>query len=133
MNTLRILFFVLITAAFAAGQTKPASRPADETVKIWEQGEWKGELPGGWKIEGPEKSEVTPHMGGTTAVKNISVPLLEYFKPAAEKAARRAIIVCPGGGYNILAWDLEGTEVAALAEQPRLPRLRVEVPASEGK
>jgi acetyl esterase/lipase len=112
MNLLRTLYIFLFTGTLVMGQTKPANRPADEKVKIWEQGDWKGELPGGWKIEGPEKSEVTPHMGGTNTIKNVSVPLIEYFKPAADKATRRAVIVCPGGGYNILAWDLEGTEVA---------------------
>jgi acetyl esterase/lipase len=29
-----------------------------------------------------------------------------------ERVTDRAVIVCPGGGYHILAWDLEGTEVA---------------------
>ena len=111
MNLLRPLFFLLCMTLPAAAD-KPPVRPADETIKIWQEGAWQGELPGGWKIEGPEKSEVTEHMGGTLAVKNVSAPLLEYFKPAADKASKRAIIICPGGGYNILAWDLEGTEVA---------------------
>ncbi len=130
MNLLRPLLFLLCMTLPAAAD-KPPVRPADETIKIWQEGGWKGELPGGWKIEGPEKSEVTAHMGGTLAVKNVSEPLLEYFKPAADKAAKRAIIICPGGGYNILAWDLEGTEVAtwlsglgyhALVLKYRLPK-----------
>jgi len=112
MITLRPLLFLFGTVTLGFSAEKPSVRPADETIKIWQEGAWKGELPGGWKIEGPEKSEVTTHMGGTLAVKNISEPLLDYFKPAADKATKRAIIVCPGGGYNILAWDLEGTEVA---------------------
>ena len=29
-----------------------------------------------------------------------------------EQATGAAVIVCPGGGHHILAWDLEGTEVA---------------------
>ena len=29
-----------------------------------------------------------------------------------EKRNGSAIVICPGGGFNILAWDLEGTEVA---------------------
>ncbi len=111
MNLPRLLLAVLLTATAAFGQTKPANRAADETIKIWEQGDWKGTLPNGWKIEGPEISEVTAHMGGTTAVKNVSVPLIEYFKPSSAPS-KRAVIVCPGGGYNILAWDLEGTEIA---------------------
>ena len=111
MHTIRLLLAALI-ASTATAQDKPAPRPADETVKIWETGEWRGQLPGDWKIEGPEHSEVTQHMGGTLAVKNVSVPVLDYFKPGEEKKTRRTVIICPGGGYNILAWDLEGTEIA---------------------
>ena len=131
MNLLRFCFTVFLTCTAAMAQNKAPSRTADETVRIWQEGDWKGELPGGWKIEGPEKSEVTEHMGGTLAVKNVSEPLLEYFKPAADTASKRAIIICPGGGYNILAWDLEGTEVAtwlsglgyhALVLKYRLPK-----------
>jgi acetyl esterase/lipase len=32
--------------------------------------------------------------------------------PARGKNTGAAVLVCPGGGYHILAWDLEGTEVA---------------------
>lgn len=111
MNTLRILLAAL-TCTFAAAQEKPASRAADEVIKIWSLGEWHGQLPGDWKIKGPEKTETTQHMGGTLTIKNISEPALEYFRSASDKGTRRAVIICPGGGYNILAWDLEGTEIA---------------------
>ena len=33
--------------------------------------------------------------------------------PAKEKDTGAAVLVRPGGAYNILAWNLEGTEVAA--------------------
>jgi acetyl esterase/lipase len=42
---------------------------------------------------------------------NVSKPTLTIYSPAADKANGAAVMVCPGGGYNILAWDLEGTEV----------------------
>jgi acetyl esterase/lipase len=112
MKLLRALLALLITGTSVMSQTKPANRPPDETIKIWEQGDWKGELPNDWKIEGPEKSEVGAHMGGTLSIKNVSVPLLDYFKPSGGNLTKRAVIICPGGGYNILAWDLEGTEIA---------------------
>ncbi len=41
---------------------------------------------------------------------NVSTPMITVY-PAAENATGAAVIVCPGGGYNILAYDLEGTEV----------------------
>jgi acetyl esterase/lipase len=115
LRHLLILMLLLNTAAAqenAASPEKPLPRKADEVINIWQLGEWRGQLPGDWAIEGPEKSEVTQHMGGTLTVKNVSVPSLHYFKPVNEKKTRRAVIICPGGGYNILAWDLEGTEIA---------------------
>ncbi len=42
---------------------------------------------------------------------NVSTPTLSIYRPAAEKANGMAVLVCPGGGYNILAWDLEGQEI----------------------
>ncbi len=43
---------------------------------------------------------------------NVTQPTLSIFRPAADKANGTSVIICPGGGYNILAWDLEGTEIA---------------------
>ncbi|RIK78610.1 MAG: xylanase [Planctomycetota bacterium] len=43
---------------------------------------------------------------------NVSVPTIEVFSPPAEKSTGAAVLICPGGGHHILAYDLEGTEVA---------------------
>ncbi|MDD2598308.1 MAG: alpha/beta hydrolase [Kiritimatiellae bacterium] len=43
---------------------------------------------------------------------NVSTPTLTIY-PAPESAQPApAVLVCPGGGYSILAWNHEGTEVA---------------------
>jgi acetyl esterase/lipase len=42
---------------------------------------------------------------------NVSQPSITIYRPPAGKNTGAAVVVCPGGGYNILAWDLEGTEV----------------------
>lgn len=42
---------------------------------------------------------------------NVSEPDIRVYAPPKEKATGTAIVVCPGGGYHILAMDLEGTEV----------------------
>jgi acetyl esterase/lipase len=42
---------------------------------------------------------------------NVSDPTLTVFPAPKEKAHGGAVLVCPGGGYHILALDLEGTEV----------------------
>jgi acetyl esterase/lipase len=40
------------------------------------------------------------------------VPTLSYSAPAPEKATGAAVVVCPGGGYGMLAADHEGRQVA---------------------
>jgi acetyl esterase/lipase len=42
---------------------------------------------------------------------NVSVPELTVYKPEAAKDTGAAVVVFPGGGYHILAMDLEGTEI----------------------
>src|SRR5256885_11633897 len=42
---------------------------------------------------------------------NVSKPTITMYRPPADKDTGAAVLVCPGGGYHILAMDLEGTEV----------------------
>lgn len=46
-------------------------------------------------------------------ITNITKPTLSVFQPQKQRNTGTAIVVCPGGGYWNLAWDLEGEEVAA--------------------
>jgi acetyl esterase/lipase len=76
---------------------------------------WPGQPPGETGAVGPE-TEQEPSKPGQRPVKritNVTKPTLSVFRPAKEKDTGAAVIVAPGGGYNILAWDLEGEEVAA--------------------
>lgn len=43
---------------------------------------------------------------------NVSTPQIAVYSPEPSKNTGTAVIICPGGGFNILAYDLEGTEVA---------------------
>ena len=43
---------------------------------------------------------------------NVTRPQLALFRPAKDKDSGVAVLICPGGGYHNLAWDLEGEEVA---------------------
>jgi len=42
---------------------------------------------------------------------HVSQPEMAVYRPSADKDTGAAVLVCPGGGYHILAQDLEGTEV----------------------
>jgi acetyl esterase/lipase len=42
---------------------------------------------------------------------HVSTPTLTIYRPTSVPATDSAVMVCPGGGYHVLAWDLEGTEI----------------------
>jgi acetyl esterase/lipase len=104
-----ILLLVLIVAgmpaAFAAGKDQ------GEQVLLW-----PGGAPGekGDRGEEHDNTKHNPNAKPGTEIillTSISKPMITIYKPAPEKANGAAVIVCPGGGYSILAYDLEGTEV----------------------
>jgi acetyl esterase/lipase len=97
----------LLVAMVLAGIVAPASAAAlKETalVHLWPESVLAAA--GG---KGEEKSETK---GGITRLANVTDPTLTVYKPDAAADTGAAVIICPGGGYSILAWDLEGTEVA---------------------
>lgn len=60
--------------------------------------------------EAPYASRQDEQIG--TVVTNVQTPELHYFAPIARAARPTAVMVIPGGGYTIEAWDLEGTDIA---------------------
>ena len=78
---------------------------------------WPG-IPPGPSREVGEEADTTKPDGGKVAGRrvirlgNVSVPQAHVYLPPADKRNGSSIVVCPGGGFSILAWDLEGTEVA---------------------
>src|SRR3569833_1726953 len=50
-------------------------------------------------------------VGGKDVIRlwDITDPTIKFFKP--KKPNGTAVVVCPGGGFYILAMDLEGTEI----------------------
>jgi acetyl esterase/lipase len=89
----------------------PASLGADKplTIDVWPADRMPGDQAG----VGEEKvTEPKPGTVGTISITNVSHPTLTVYRPAKEKDTGAAVIIAPGGGYNILAWDKEGTEVA---------------------
>jgi acetyl esterase/lipase len=76
---------------------------------------WPGKPPGDKGDFGAEKV-VEPKPGERHPVRrvtNVTRPTLMVFRPAPDKDTGAAVVIAPGGGYHILAWDLEGEEVAA--------------------
>ena len=74
---------------------------------------WPGMVPGETKPIAEEKMlDLKPGEKQVKRVTNVSKPTITVYRPAREKDTGASVLICPGGGYNILAWDLEGTEVA---------------------
>jgi acetyl esterase/lipase len=76
---------------------------------------WPGKTPGDVGINKPESSRIhpSPIVGPTKLITNVSKPTLTVYLPEKEKNAGTAMVICPGGGYWDLYWELEGEEVAA--------------------
>jgi acetyl esterase/lipase len=77
---------------------------------------WPGAAPGDTGTLGEEYDMTKPSndlVAGKRVIRigNVSTPTITVYRPPADKETGTAILVCPGGGYNILALDLEGTEV----------------------
>jgi acetyl esterase/lipase len=94
---------ILASAVALAGGAKPP------VLDVWPDG-----LPPGVK-EAKAGETVQPDRGkGPKVIRltDIKRPTLTVYRPDPAKDTGACVVVCPGGGYHILAWDLEGTEVA---------------------
>ena len=94
----------------AAGQGGWTAGPQHAVITLWPKG-----APGATTATGPEAdtAKATDNkVAGRPLIRlgNVSAPTLTMYKPAAPSTGA-AVIVFPGGGYSILAIDLEGTEV----------------------
>jgi len=76
---------------------------------------WPGKAPGDVGINGQENSRIhpSPLVGPTKLITNVTKPTLTIYQPAKDKNTGTAMLICPGGGYWDLYWELEGEEVAA--------------------
>lgn len=66
-------------------------------------------IPNSKPSKNEESSETTD---GILRISKVSVPTLSIYLPTKEKATGTAVIICPGGGYSILAAGHEGVDVA---------------------
>jgi acetyl esterase/lipase len=82
---------------------------------------WPGLAPGENSDPGAERSVLSPKLDRkqvevtepTRMITGVTRPTLTIYRPAKAKDTGTAILICPGGGYWNLYWQLEGEEVAA--------------------
>jgi len=106
------VFFLVVW--LCAGRPAPAADnpPAVEL--------WPGKVPEETGNLGEERSLMSPKLERkqvevtepTRLVTNVSKPTITIYRPAKDKDAGTAMLICPGGGYWNLYWQLEGEEVA---------------------
>ncbi|MFW7266382.1 alpha/beta hydrolase [Gluconacetobacter sp. Hr-1-5] len=105
---------ILSVVANVAGATTPGDwqpPPGFKQILIWPSG--APDMPGAsWVSEHVEITKAPDVVAGQpyTAVYDVTSPTMTVF-PAKGKNTGAAIIVFPGGGFQILAIDLEGTEI----------------------
>jgi acetyl esterase/lipase len=103
---LRFAFFFAICCC----SVSPLCAAEPQVIQLW-PGQAPGEKGPLAAAEGDQAPKDEPK-GRVQRRQNVSVPTLTVYPADPAKANGTSVIIAPGGGYNILAWDLEGTEVA---------------------
>ncbi len=94
-----LLFFLMNSSVFS-------QKPKNEIIPLWPQ-----EIPG--ETEAKHEAVVTDDTSrNVIRLTDVTNPVLTVFEPEPSKNLGAGIVVCPGGGYNILAINLEGYEIA---------------------
>lgn len=97
---------ILLTIALSLLTTTMQAQ--DFTVKLWDN----ATAPHSNGLTGPEKDE------GEVRISNVTEAVLYIYEAAEDKATGQAIVICPGGGYALLAMGHEGHDFARwFAEQ----------------
>jgi acetyl esterase/lipase len=104
----------LLVGVCLAGSALAADKPQVLDV-------WPGKAPDEPGTIGAEYVRMSPKLDrkevevteSTRMITNVTRPTITIYRPAKEKDTGTAIIICPGGGYWNLYWELEGEEVAA--------------------
>jgi len=104
------LFVVFAFGVLSAQQPVWQPSPGHTQVPIW-----PGPAPDARRAAGPEVAKTTGKESLVAdrpwvSVENVSHPTMTVYSPKGKNTGA-AVVVFPGGGYEILAIDLEGTEV----------------------
>ena len=111
MNRLILLAFCAVFSVSRVCAQSSGWQPSPGHIQI---PIWPGAAPDPQPVSGPETVTTDPKdlIGGrtVTAVSNVTTPTMTVYSPTGTNTGA-SVAVFPGGGYQILAIDLEGTEV----------------------
>ncbi|MCC7373230.1 MAG: alpha/beta hydrolase [Verrucomicrobiales bacterium] len=107
------IVFLLTFVSLLAGAADPA-----QVLDVW-----PGSPPDEGDFRRVERTRMSPELDkkkvevteSTVLVTDVTKPTLTLVRPTRESSPGAALIVCPGGGYWDLYWQLEGEEVARWA------------------
>src|SRR5579872_7080799 len=105
-----------LTAPQLRGQSLAAQTPAWQPSPGHTQVQiWPGAVPDAQPVVGPELMTTTGKESLVASrawlyVENVSQPTMTVYTPKGKNTGA-AVVVFPGGGYQVLAIDIEGTEV----------------------
>lgn len=94
----------LLASALVAASVQAHGQP---TLDVW-----PGKPPGETAAVGNESTEIKGDKRKVKIVTKVTQPTITVYRPQHNNTGT-AVLICPGGGYNVLAIDLEGEEVAA--------------------
>lgn len=69
---------------------------------------WEGTPP----LQNPSDLKEEATQQGILRIANVQTPSIEVYLPTKQIATGEAVVIFPGGGYGILAYDWEGTDFA---------------------
>jgi acetyl esterase/lipase len=105
-----IFAFCVVFACDGLSAQPPAWQPSSGHAQV---PIWPGAAPDAKPVPGPEYAKAFPDLIAgkpCLAVLNVSQPTLTVYAPTVTNTGA-AVVVFPGGGYQCLAIDLEGTEI----------------------
>ncbi|KAB5486124.1 MAG: alpha/beta hydrolase [Flavobacteriia bacterium] len=69
---------------------------------------WEGEIPNAKKSDLQEEQKNAQ----ARVISKVIEPSLEVYLPSSVIKTGKMVMICPGGGYGVLAYDKEGTDIA---------------------
>lgn len=125
MRRIILIMAVMLTASQLFAQNKqiilfPDGAPHEKSGAYVEKGDISG-----------------PTMSGRSVnrISGVSTPIITIYKAAIPSRDNKTVVVCPGGGYNILAYNLEGEEICEMLNNNGINAvlLKYRVPRREGR
>lgn len=96
MKQTAFLLFIFVFLSLS-GQTQ------NTTMPLWEE-----DIPNYKPSDETEQADTN----GIVRISKVQKPDMAVYLPSKTNATGQAVVICPGGGYSILAYDWEGTDIA---------------------